>query len=571
MKTFFLLLLACGVSCSSAALDREAFTITNYDLNVRIEPGQQRLSARGKVSLRNDSASAQRNLSLQISSGLSWRSIQIAGKTVQFVSQPYTSDIDHTGALSEAIVTLPQDLPVKGVVQIEIGYEGIIPLEATRLTRIGVPEGDARHSDWDQISDSYTAVRGIGYVVWYPVETESGNLSEGNTVFEAIGRWQRREQSSEMRVNLCVQNASAPVALMNDSGTTESAENKDADFSCQEHRFAPLGPTTPSIVIGKYELLSRPQVDIYYRPEDKALADDYALAADLAQQFVQDWFKAPTRKARLVALADPEAAPFESGAWLLAPLSVAKDSRLAQMTAVHQFTHAAFDSSRTWINEGLAHFAQAAYREQQSGRQAAIDFMGLHRPAIIQAEKSIASENKAANAADQSLINTSLQEFDRSKAMYAWWMLRDMVGDAVLKKALSAYLPEQDKDPAYMQHLIEGQSKRDLEWFFDDWVYRDKGLPDFRIDGAVPRATLGGGYIVTVTVENLGNAGAEVPIKLTGEGGDATKRLQVAGKSKASIRIELPSSPQQVEVNDGSVPESDLSNNTMKIALPAAP
>jgi hypothetical protein len=141
----------------------------------------------------------------------------------------------------------------------------------------------------------------------------------------------------------------------------------------------------------------------------------------------------------------------------------------------------------------------------------------------------------------------------------------------VLKKALSAYLPEQDKDPAYMQHLIEGQSKRDLEWFFDDWVYRDKGLPDFRIDGAVPRATLGGGYIVTVTVENLGNAGAEVPIKLTGEGGDATKRLQVAGKSKASIRIELPSSPQQVEVNDGSVPESDLSNNRMKIALPAAP
>src|SRR5207248_1817274 len=204
----------------------------------------------------------------------------------------------------------------------------------------------------------------------------------------------------------------------------------------------------------KYEVLNRPNVDIYYRAEDKGLAGDYALGADLAQQFVQEWFKAPTHKGRLVDLADPEAAPFESGAWLLAPLTVAKDSRLAQMTAVHQLTHAAFDSSRPWITEGLAHFAQAAYREQQSGRQAALDFMALHQPAIAESERSIAAQAKAANAADQSLINTSLQEFYRSKAMYVWWMLRDMVGEAALKKALAAYVPEQDKDPAYVQHLI---------------------------------------------------------------------------------------------------------------------
>ena len=43
-----------------AALDREAFTVTHYDLNLRLEPSQQRLSVRGRITLRNDSAQPQR-------------------------------------------------------------------------------------------------------------------------------------------------------------------------------------------------------------------------------------------------------------------------------------------------------------------------------------------------------------------------------------------------------------------------------------------------------------------------------------------------------------------------------
>src|SRR3984893_2757212 len=183
----------CGFLVSAHALDREAFTFTNYNLDVRIEPEQQRLAARGKITWRNDSASPQKNLCLQISSTLDWRSIQLDGKPVQFVSQPYTSDIDHTGTLSEALVILPKEVPLQGTLELEIGYEGIIPLDVTRLTRIGVPEEKARDSDWDQISTSFTAVRGVGYVAWYPVATESANLSEGNSVFQTLARWKARE------------------------------------------------------------------------------------------------------------------------------------------------------------------------------------------------------------------------------------------------------------------------------------------------------------------------------------------------------------------------------------------
>ncbi len=94
-------------------------------------------------------------------------------------------------------------------------------------------------------------------------------------------------------------------------------------------------------------------------------------------------------------------------------------------------------------------------------------------------------------ALTNALINTSIEEFYRSKAMYVWWMLRDMIGEDALKKALAAYRPDADTTPSYMQHLIEAQTKRDLGWFFDDWVYRDRGLPDFRVASVYPRQMLG--------------------------------------------------------------------------------
>src|SRR6266849_5652506 len=131
MKFLRVLCVLGGLVVQGFTLDREAFTFTNYNLDVRVEPDQQRLAVRGKITLRNDSAAPQKNLVLQISSSLDWRAIQVDGKAVQFVSQPYASDIDHSGNLSEAIVNLPAAIAAKGTVQLDIGYEGVIPLDVT--------------------------------------------------------------------------------------------------------------------------------------------------------------------------------------------------------------------------------------------------------------------------------------------------------------------------------------------------------------------------------------------------------------------------------------------------------
>jgi hypothetical protein len=549
------------------SLDREAFTFTNYDLNVRVEPEQQRLGVRGKLTLQNDSATAQKTAVLQISSSLNWRSIKANGKQLQFVAQPYTSDIDHTGALSEAVVTLPQAVAPKGTVELEIAYEGVIVLDATRLTRLGAPEAQANSSDWDQISTTFTAVRGVGNVTWYPIATNDASLSEGKSVFEILARWKARQSASKMHLQITVPNdqGAAPELLVN--ATACPVANEAQHQFVADCTYRSLGLVVPTFLIADYEIVDRPAVAVHFLKGHDASAINYADAAEKAEPFVTAWFGEQRKKAETADLADRDAAPFENGSLLLTPLT-STDPKLAGLVAAHQLTHAAFSSPRPWINEGLAHFAQALYLEHLSGRPAALDYMGLHRSSLTAAEKEKANQTTAPRSEDEvnrSLVNTVDEELYRSKAMCVWWMLRDMIGDEALKKAIASYRPEQDKEPSYMPRLIQAQTQRDLEWFFDDWVYRDRGLPEFKIESAFARKTLPGAYVLTITVSNQGAAGAEVPLTVKFAGGEVTQRLVVRGQSKAVIRIETTKSPEEVVVNDGSVPETDRTNNVFKI------
>src|SRR3984957_8928732 len=557
----------CSSSLNALPLDREAFTFTNYDLGVQIDPDQHRLGVRGKITLRNDSQAPQKIAVLQISSSLDWRSIKVGDKAVQFVTQPYTSDIDHTGGLSEAIVTLPQPIAPKGSIELEIAYEGVILPDATRLTRIGAPEDVAASTDWDQIGASFTAVRGAGYVAWYPIATEAANLSEGNSLFEELGRWKAREAGSRMELNFATPvvpaDATPPITLCEGDELHKVARGGSPKFPSSRCSYQPLGLSIPAFIVANYGSVDRPGIIVYNLPGHASAAETYADAAEKTAAFVTEWFGAPRRRAETADLGIPKAAPFESGALLLTPLADS-DPKLAGLAAAHQLTHAAFLSFRPWIEEGLAHFAQALYLEHDTGRQAALSYMELHHSTFSESENQT-TVPRSEDEVNRSLVNTTSEELYRSKAMYVWWMLRDMVGEAALKKAIAAYRAEQDKEPSYMQRLIAAETKRDLEWFFDDWVYRDRGLPEFKIEAAFPRKTMTGSFMLTITLDNLGTAGAEVPIIVKYAGGEIMRRLEVRAKNKAVIRVEVPAAPQEIVVNDGSVPESNMANNSLKI------
>ena len=564
VKSLCLLCALCGASfCFS--LDREAFSIANYDLNLQIEPEQHRLGVRGKITLRNDTATPQKIAVLQISSSLDWRAIRAVGKMLQFVTQPYTSDIDHTGSLSEAIVTLPQEIAPHGTIDLDIAYEGVVLLDATRLTRIGTPEDTAKSSDWDQIDPKLTVLRGAGYVAWYPIATEVANLSEGDSLFEVLSRWKVRQSGSTMKIQFAVTTdyPSVPQVLL--GGLICPASKLEATSQVNQWEFGECVPKqlrfdTPVMLIGAYEVTEQAGLEIRYLPGHNVAATSFADSAKVAVPIVSEWFGAARERAKIADLPYSDGAPFENGVLLLTPLS-SSDPKLAGLSATHQLTHASFFSFRPWIEEGLAHFAQALYLENQKGRQAALDYMGAHRSALTTAPRS-------EDEARQALVDTTNEQLYRSKAMCVWWMLRDMIGDSALKKAIASHKPEQDTDPTYMPRLIAAQTQRDLQWFFDDWVYHDRGLPDFKVESAFAASTPTKSFLLTITLDNLGTAGAEVPVTIKFAGGEVTKRIEVRAKSKATFRVETPAGPQEIRVNDGSVPESEMTNNTFKVGSP---
>jgi hypothetical protein len=312
--------------------------------------------------------------------------------------------------------------------------------------------------------------------------------------------------------------------------------------------------------------VEQPGLEIRYLPGHNAAATNFADSAKLAVPLVSEWFGTARERAKIADLPYSDAVPFESGVLLLTSLSTS-DPKLSGLAATHQLTHASFLSFRPWIEEGLAHFAQALFLEQEKGRQAALDYMGLHRSALTKIEPTTSALDTE-HQKSRSLVSTISEQLYRSKAMCVWWMLRDMVGDSALKKAIAAYKPEQDTDPSYMQRLISAQTQRDLQWFFDDWVYHDRGLPDFKVESAFAASTPTKSFLLTITLDNLGTAGAEVPVTIKFAGGEVTKRIEVRAKSKATFRVETPAAPQEIRVNDGSVPESDLTNNTFEITEP---
>ena len=582
------------------ALDRNAFSFTHYDLQLTVDPHEQALAAEGTVELRNISSQPQSEAALQISSSLHWLSVLAAGAPVEWLSQSYTSDIDHTGLLSEAIVKFDAPLAPGATIVLNVRYSGTVVKDATRLERIGTPHEIALRSDWDEIGDRFTALRGVGFVVWYPVSMDAADLSQGNELFEALRGWRERQSSSLLRVHLSratfseAQPEADEVRFIfagNGSPVLPDASSNAAPDSAVIQEFRGVEPVIV-LLDDPAETTDRPRVAAYYTAAHVNAARDYMAAVESDIPLLEQWFGTPRRKVVLVELTDPDALPYDVGSYYFVPMRSVPHAA-AEVALARPVAHAMFESPRPWIREGLATFAQTIIREQQGGRAAALDYLGQFSSSLAEAEAEAHAPAAPAPAAGsahapaagsaalpdaspavgpQPLITTADEIFFRTKAAYVWWMLRDQLGDRALQSALAAYRAADDRDSGYMQRLLEAQFSphRDLESFFDDWVYRDRGLPQLRIVATDARKTLGGETVTAVTVENLGEAGCEVPVLVRTASSEGRECLLVAAKSKATVRVSLTGVPTQAEVNDGSVPEADHRDHVRAVAPPPA-
>jgi hypothetical protein len=574
--------------------ERTALTYDSYCFDVHLDPAQHSIAVHANMTAHNSSTQPLRRITLQISSSLHWYSIQVDGKQETFQVETIASDIDHTGELNEAVVPLPKPLPPGASLQLNVIYSGTVLQSGERLTRLGAPADVAATSDWDRIEPGFSALRGFGNVIWLPVSTAPVLLGQGNQVFDTIGKWKRREAAATIEMQVLVTYTGQPptVALLNgdavqpelpaekqgasssSSSSVESDLPPDAtagtDSVPRVAKFAlppeKLGFTPLSLFVIQAGQDHSAGVDLYARPGNEAAAAGYKSVVEKDLPLIQQWLGPSAKRSLiLVDLPDQNDLPFEQDNLLLLPFKSGDSSNDISPLLMQALSHLYFRSARPWLSQGVARFMALLWIEQRAGRANAIAQMNARRAALALAETSDPGSDPG-----QSLIDAWSEIYYRDKAADVLWMLRDIVGDKAMAGALQAYRSASADDPDYFQSLLEKASGKKLAWFFDDWVYRDRGLPDLHIVSAYQRAirtknSARANYLVSVEVKNDGFCVADVPVTVEGGPSVQTRRLRISAHSSATLRLLMPSEPTTATVNDGSVPEVRASRHETKI------
>jgi hypothetical protein len=571
--------------------ERSAPTFTSYDLDVHLEPAQARIVVRSRLEIRNDGTAPMGYLPLQLSSSLTWESITLesSGKSVPatFGQHLIDTDADHTGKANEAVITLPQSLAPGATIALTAFYSGEIQPDAERLERIGAPPGQAAEADWDEITPESTALRGFGNVLWYPTAAEPVFLGDGAKLFQAVGKDRLRQSKARMHLRLAVQYlGDAPDAAFfcgHREHLVVTSENQNVPVAespgvaTAEFEAQPLGFRSPSLFVTDRAATVTDDTLIAAVTDHYDALPQYAAGAALAKPLLTEWL-GPQPRGQLMII-DHAGQPFEDGAFLVLPMHASTPESLAP-SLVHTLAHAWFHSARPWLDEGVPQFLSLLWTEQKQGREAALQQLqqGANTLALAEPEASRPIQggdtppDGNAMQGGQSLITARDDVYYRTKAAAVLWMLRSIAGEEPLKQALVNYGndPKLDENPLGFELTLEKTAHKDLRWFFDDWVYRDRGLPDLTIVNVTPRelpaqGTKPGGWLVSVEVKNDGDAIADVPVTVHSGTLSATERLRIPGRSSTSTRILFQNTPEEVLVNDGNVPEMRTTSHTIQI------
>ncbi|MGD0729855.1 MAG: hypothetical protein ABR956_01230 [Terracidiphilus sp.] len=414
----------------------------------------------------------------------------------------------------------------------------------------------------------------------------------------------------------------APLTVT-DAGT-EGQEGSGIATASSGDDAATLGFEAPSLFVAIRTPHPATNATIFALPEDDPAIPAWSSASAEVAPFVESWLgRHPHSQLTILDLPNPQDAPFETGSMLAAPIAQPNSDQLDSILVhalTHAFIHASPQSPPAWLDEGLASFMGTLWIEKQQGRTKALESLEASRSALALAEPESPGQSPG-----QPLAVAISPVYYRTKAAYVLWMLRDIAGDSALSAALRAYglatdspganepakakgtglegaglngtglkgtgfspyinaresvgalapegsapgalpaIPPASARSRFEQLLEASEKPRDLSWFFADWVDFDKGLPDLSIESVFPAPATAGNWLVAVNVANTGYASAEIPVTVRSGSNSVTQRLLVPARGKAVQRILIQGKPTEVQVNDGSVPETQATVHITKL------
>lgn len=228
----------------------------------------------------------------------------------------------------------------------------------------------------------------------------------------------------------------------------------------------------------------------------------------------------------------------------------------------HELAHSWFGDLVTcknwaelWLNEGFATFMEAAYREKMFGRRNYLIKISRDAQEFIIDD----AVNKKRNALYNQNADDVASLFDRPATIYnkggaVLHTLREEIGDAAFWKGVNLYLNKHkfaSVESSDLKAAMEESSGRDLDWFFDQWVYMG-GHPKLDVKHSWDAATKTLRLTVTQTqkADRITPPVFRLPMEVEFTSGETkeTEKLNVR-KRVETFSYKLPAKPDSIQID----------------------
>jgi len=295
----------------------------------------------------------------------------------------------------------------------------------------------------------------------------------------------------------------------------------------------------------------RVEILTYFFPEDEHLAPAYLEATKKYLRLYERLIgKFPYKRFSIVENFLPTGSSMPT--YTLLGQAVVRLPFILETSLGHEILHQWFGNlvyvdygKGNWA-EGLTTYLADYYYEEQKGKGAE-----YRKGVLIDYQSYVNPKNEIPLEHFQGRTNRSSQAIGYGKALMVFHMLKNLVGEETFFDSLKQFAKEYRFQKAAWKNLqgtFEKTSKRDLGWFFRQWV-NEKGMIDFDL-GETKIHPLGGKFEVEFEVRQKGRVYTfDLPVSFYSNLGRVRHRFPVE-KESAWPKVLLDDYPRRIVLDE---------------------
>ncbi len=319
--------------------------------------------------------------------------------------------------------------------------------------------------------------------------------------FGAPAWWPCKDDPNDKADSVFVSVTVADTLVVASNGLLTDVTSADGKSTYHWESFYPISTYLVSLAISNYEEITdwyvhsendSMLVQHFVYPEKLAAAQaDFPVTVDMIAAFAGYFGEYPFLNEKYGMALFPWGGAMEHQTMTSMGAQLVTGTHYADWINAHELAHQWFGDcvtmrrwSHIWLNEGFASYAEALWAEAEGGNSAYHDYMLSQDPGAFMGSLFVVDSTSSS-----ALFSNTVYD----KGSWALHMLRGVLGDSLFFAGLRTYAsaPETKYGTAtseMLRDIFESVSGQELNWFFDQWVYRS-GRPNYIFNWSVQNDT----------------------------------------------------------------------------------